>query len=121
MYERIAGIMPIGAGYKEVLIAPLPGGPLTSARATYDSPYGAIGSAWNIEDGVFELKATVAPNTTAKIIIPANTEEQLILDGNTFSDQTKVKLLKKGSGSFELLAQPGTYVFESRLNGTSVD
>ena len=113
MYERVAGIKPIKAGYKEILIAPIPGGPLTSAEASYHSPYGLISSAWKIENGVFKLKATVPPNTSAKIIIPANTAENLLLNGSVFSENANVKLLKKGEKSFELIAQPGEYAFEA--------
>jgi alpha-L-rhamnosidase len=113
MYERIAGIKPIKAGYKEILIAPIPGGPLTSAQAGYKSPYGEISSAWKIENGVFELKATVPPNTTAKIVIPANTEEDLLLDGQPFSENANVKLFKKTENSFELKVQPGKWNFSA--------
>ena len=113
MYERIAGIKPIKAGYKEILIAPIPGGPLTSARASYKSPYGEIRSAWKVENGVFELKATVPPNTTAKIVIPANTEEDLLLDGQPFSENANVKLFKKTENSFELKVQPGKWNFSA--------
>ena len=116
MYEGIAGIRPLKAGYKEIQIAPTPGGPLTSAEASYNSPYGVIKSAWKIEDGVFELKASIPPNTSANISVPANTDEGLILDGNKFSDHAQVKLLKKTEQGFELKVQPGTYVFESNLN-----
>ena len=111
MYERIAGIKPVKPGYKEILISPVPGGPLTSARASYKSPYGEISSAWKVENGVFELKATVPPNTTAKIVIPADTDEDLLLDGQTFSGNNNVKLLKKGENAFELKVQPGTWTF----------
>ncbi len=79
LYERIAGIKPMQPGYKEILIAPLHDGPLTSARASYQSPYGEIGSAWLIENGRFTLEATIPPNTSAKIIIPGNTEDQPLL------------------------------------------
>jgi alpha-L-rhamnosidase len=115
MYERVAGIKPVKAGYKEILIAPIPGGPLTSAEASYDSPYGLVSSAWKIEDGTFMLQATVPPNTSAKIIIPANTDEDLLLNGSQFSENPGIKLLKKGEGTFELMAQPGEYEFEASL------
>ena len=116
MYERIAGIKPTKPGYKEIEIAPLPGGPLTSAEASYNTPYGKVSSAWKIENGVFELKATVPPNTTALIVIPTNTAESLLLNGSVFSDNLEVKLLKKNKGDFELMVQPGSYLFESKLN-----
>jgi alpha-L-rhamnosidase len=115
MYERIAGIKPLNPGYKEILIAPILGGPLTSAEASYNSPYGEVRTAWNIENGKFQLEATVPPNTTAKIIIPANTAESLLLNGSLFSDNTEVELVQKNEDAFELKAQPGTYVFESKL------
>ena len=113
MYERIAGIKPLKAGYKEILIAPIPGGPLTSAQASYKSPYGEINSAWKVKNGVFELKATVPPNTSAKIVIQANTEEDLLLDGQPFSENENVKLLKKTENSFELKVQPGKWNFST--------
>jgi alpha-L-rhamnosidase len=115
MYERIAGIKPLKPGYKEILIAPILGGPLTSAEASYNSPYGEVRTAWNIENGKFQLEATVPPNTTAKIIIPANTAESLLLNSSLFSDNTEVELVQKNEDAFELKAQPGTYVFESKL------
>jgi len=111
MYERIAGIKPIKPGYKEILIAPVPGGPLTSAMANYNSPYGEIVSAWRIEKNRIELKTTVPPNSKAKIVIPANTDETLFLNGKPFSEDENLKLLKKDNMSFELLAQPGTWNF----------
>ncbi len=115
MYERIAGLKPVKPGYKEILIAPLLGGPLTSVEASYNSPYGIVSSAWKIENGMFELKTTVPPNTTAKIVIPGITSESLILDGIDFTDNAQVKLIKKTEKEFELEVQPGRCVFESKL------
>ncbi len=115
MYERVAGVKPIKAGYKEILIAPIPGGPLTSAEASYNSPYGLVSSSWKIENGVFKLKATIPPNTTAKIIIPANTNENLLLNGSLLTGNANIKLLNKGERTFELMAQPGEYEFEVSL------
>lgn len=115
MYERIAGIKPIEPGYKKIEIAPLVGGPLTAAEATYISPYGEIRSAWKTEDGVFELKTTVPSNTKAKVIIPANTNEDLMLNGKPFVETANVKLLKESENAFELRVNPGTYVFKTKL------
>ncbi len=111
MYERVAGIKPIKAGYKEIRIAPMPGGPLTSAEASYDSPYGKVSSSWKVKNGLFELKATVPPNTTAKIVIPANSEDSLLLNGQAFIDTKNVKMLMKDENSIEFIAFPGTYTF----------
>src|SRR5690606_16678553 len=50
MYRTIAGIQPDPdhPGYKHFVVAPKPGGGLTSARATYESKYGTIASAWRL-------------------------------------------------------------------------
>jgi alpha-L-rhamnosidase len=112
MYERIAGIKALKPGYREILIAPITGGPLTSAEATYNSPYGKISSSWKIENETFKLETTIPPNTTAKVVIPANTDENLLLNSNPFSDNLNVKLLQKTESAYELVVQPGTYLFE---------
>nr|WP_319509543.1 glycoside hydrolase family 78 protein [uncultured Draconibacterium sp.] len=115
MYERIAGIKPIGPGYKQIEIAPITGGPLKSAEASYNTPYGLVSSAWKIENRKFELKVTVPSNTTAKIVIPANTADSFILDGIEFTENSDAKLLKKTENNFEVEVHSGNYVFESKL------
>ena len=116
MYERIAGIKPLEAGYKEILIAPLKGGQLSSAKASYESPYGLIQSEWKMENGTFILKTTIPPNTKANVIVPADTTKELMIDGKPFSENSNIKLLEKQDNAFKFEAQPGTYAFQSKLN-----
>jgi alpha-L-rhamnosidase len=49
LYRVVGGIEvdPAEPGYKHVLFQPQPGGGLTTARATLDSPYGLVASAWS--------------------------------------------------------------------------
>ncbi|MCH8980225.1 MAG: family 78 glycoside hydrolase catalytic domain, partial [Armatimonadetes bacterium] len=70
MFETIAGVRPLEPGYKKILIAPEPG-PLTSSTATYDSIRGRIATDWRIENGRFNLKLSVPPNTEALIRLPS--------------------------------------------------
>ena len=63
MYERIAGIAPLEAGYKVIKIAPQPNEPLTSASASLNTPFGKVSSSWEIKDGNFDLEVVVPPNT----------------------------------------------------------
>jgi alpha-L-rhamnosidase len=116
MYERIAGIATIEAGYKKIRIAPIPKAPLTSASGSLNTPYGKVSSSWEIKNDDFELKVVVPPNTTAQIVIPADTEEELRLNGTKFSDTKNAKLLDKGKETFQLEVQPGTYTFQSKIN-----
>tara|TARA_R110002051_G_scaffold318695_1_gene401385 strand:- start:25223 stop:27931 length:2709 start_codon:yes stop_codon:yes gene_type:complete len=115
MYERIAGIAPLEAGYKKIRIAPQPKAPLTSASASYVTPFGKVSSSWKIENKIFYLETTIPPNTTATIIVIGDINEDLLLNGELFKENSSIKLIKKGTNSFELLAQPGTYKFQSKI------
>jgi alpha-L-rhamnosidase len=72
MHECIAGLAPDPAqpGYKHFFIQPAPGGPLTSARAELETPYGKASSAWILKNGTLHLEALVPPNTTATLMLP---------------------------------------------------
>ena len=115
MYEHIAGIKPLEAGYKVIEIAPIPGGPLTSAAASYDSPYGKVSSSWKIENGTLNLEVIIPSNTVAKVRIPANTQSELDVNGVSFKENSNIKLVNTNANSFELLVQPGKYIFLSKL------
>lgn len=115
MYERIAGIAPLEAGYKIIKIAPQPNEPLTSASASLNTPYGKVSSTWEIINDEFQLEIVVPPNTTAKVMIPANTQNELILNDTSFKENSNVKLIKRAIDAFELLVQPGNYTFKSKL------
>jgi len=115
MYERIAGIAPLEAGYKVIEIAPQVRQPLSSASASLHTPYGKVSSSWEIIDNDFKLEVVVPPNTSAKVIIPANTKSELLLDGNVFSDTDNVKLVNTTKDVFELKVQPGAYTFQSKI------
>ena len=115
MYERIAGIAPLEAGYKTIRIAPEARQPLTSAEASVNTPYGKVSSSWKIENNTFYLETMIPPNTTAKVFIPANTSAELLVNGSAIKENKKIKLIKSDGDVFELLVQPGTYKFQSQI------
>ena len=63
--------------YKHLLIAPQPGGKLTSARAELLTQYGSALSGWAIEAGQFRLDVRVPPNTRATVRLPGATLMQV--------------------------------------------
>jgi alpha-L-rhamnosidase len=79
LYRVVAGMDTDSqqAGYKHVLIQPQPGGGLTHARATLDSMYGEITSAWQLSDTDLSLQVRVPPNTRATVRIPADDLDQV--------------------------------------------
>ena len=113
MYERVAGIAPLEAGYKSIKIAPQPRAPLTTASATYYTPYGKVASSWTLEGNLFTLNTTIPPNTTATVIVPGNIEKELLVNGAPLKDNDKTKLTKTSIDSFEIQVQPGSYTFTS--------
>ena len=86
---------------------------LTSASATLNTPYGKVASSWLLKNNKFQLNTTIPPNTTAVITIPANVEEDLLVNGKLFNEDATLKLIKTGKTSFQLWATSGTYNFQS--------
>ena len=73
MHTHIAGIRLTrdSPAYRRFVVAPVPGGDLTWARARLESPYGPIESEWRITSGSrFELQVTVPPGTAAEVRLP---------------------------------------------------
>lgn len=56
---------------EQIVLRPTPVGDLTSARASYEGPYGKIVSSWKRANGKFIYDAEVPPNASAKILLPA--------------------------------------------------
>lgn len=78
LHTHVAGIRmpePEAAGYSRVVIAPQPGGGLTSASAWHDSPHGMIRSAWAVEAGRFSL--TVDVPVEADILLPDGSRHEV--------------------------------------------
>jgi alpha-L-rhamnosidase len=86
MAERVAGLAPDPAvpGYKHFFVRPLPRGPLTSARAELETPYGKAVSAWEKCGNEFVLSVTVPPNTTATIELPAGDVQDVVAGEHEF-------------------------------------
>lgn len=107
MVERIAGLSPDPQqpGYKHFYIQPHPGDPLTWARAEYQTPYGKAVSGWKKTADGLTLEATVPPNTTATLVIPAADTAPTV----TESGRTQ-KLARRGD-RFEIALTPGRYNF----------
>jgi alpha-L-rhamnosidase len=69
MHGTIGGISPLEPGWKKILIAPRPGGTLTSAEVRHASPYGLVQCSWYLDGDKIVVEASVPPNTTARVEI----------------------------------------------------
>ena len=111
MYRVMAGIDVDEAepGFKHILIQPRPGGGITQASATQQTPYGKAASAWTRADGRFELAVEVPPNTWATVRLPQArlgdvSESGKPLGGDGIRDRRQdgdVAVLEVGSGRYQ--------------------
>jgi alpha-L-rhamnosidase len=77
LYTRVAGIEPIDGGYRRFRVAPLPGGGLTSAEGTVETPYGRASSSWTIEGGRFALRVEVPVSTVCEVVLPDRSRHEV--------------------------------------------
>ncbi|GAB3657224.1 glycoside hydrolase family 78 protein [Echinicola sediminis] len=108
MYERIAGISPLEAGYKKIRIAPFPHDPLSSAAASVNTIYGEVKSAWEIIGNELTLHATVPPNTAAKIELPISNVDGLFVNGGFAKDNYTVEV-SESRNELHFEVGPGVY------------
>jgi alpha-L-rhamnosidase len=72
MHRIIGGLTPTEPGYRAVRIAPRPGGGLTWAETSLDTPHGHLAVSWRVTpDGQLHVDATVPEGVTAEIDLPA--------------------------------------------------
>ena len=68
---------PGSVGWERVIIAPVPGGDLTWARGTHESPQGTIAVDWRIEGDRMHLRAEIPSGTTARVVLPDGSEHRI--------------------------------------------
>ena len=113
MFRSMLGIDTDGAGFKKIIMKPEIEKGITWAKGHYDSIHGRIGSDWKWNDGTFEWRVSIPPNTTATIYMPENVAS-LTESGRSIAKAKGVKFLRteKGRAVYEL--QSGQYLFKAR-------
>lgn len=78
MHRTIGGIAPLAPGYDQVLVAPRPGGGITSAKASLETRHGAVSTDWSLDrDGAFALDLTVPAGVSATVRVPGSADQQV--------------------------------------------
>ncbi|MBD5226316.1 MAG: family 78 glycoside hydrolase catalytic domain [Bacteroidales bacterium] len=108
MYRNILGINPDEnhPGYEHFYLCPRPGGGLSWAQGSYDSPRGTIASGWREdENGAMLYTFTVPPNSRATIVLPARSVADVVsADGGKLPD-----FRPSGYGTVKATVGSGTY------------
>jgi alpha-L-rhamnosidase len=69
IHRTIGGIAPLEPGYRRALVAPQPGGGITSADATLDTPLGRLSVHWTAHDsGQLDTIAVDVPDGMTAIL-----------------------------------------------------
>lgn len=113
-YSGLGGIKPAknAVGFREIEIRPSPVGDVTSAKASYLSPYGLISSEWEKKDGTFELSTAIPPNTMAVIYLPAQGNDEITESGKWLTNRKDVEFLRFEKGSALIAVGSGQYIFK---------
>ncbi|WP_460673808.1 family 78 glycoside hydrolase catalytic domain, partial [Larkinella ripae] len=118
LYENLAGIKAGEAGFKSIVMRPVPIGNLNRVNSTYASAYGSIASEWTVSNQQFRWKITVPGNTTALVSIPADNLASVREGNQAAEDAPGVTFLRMedgravfqvGSGSYDFLSAPSDY------------
>ena len=70
MHRTIGGIAPLEPGYRRVRIAPRPGGGLTWATTSLETPHGPVSSRWRLDGDVMSLDVELPPGVIATVSLP---------------------------------------------------
>ena len=78
LHRYVAGLqLRRDPAYRRFRVAPQPGGGLTWAEATHDSPYGRIAVRWDLDGESLTVRVTVPPSTEAEVVLPSGTTRTL--------------------------------------------
>ena len=77
MYAVIGGIRPLAPACRKILFAPEPGGGITSAETTFDTPQGRAECRWQLRGKTLRGEVIVPPRTSAELRLPAQRGKKL--------------------------------------------
>jgi alpha-L-rhamnosidase len=99
-------------GYKHILIQPHPGGGLTWVKASVQSMYGRVASAWERKEQTMMLRVGVPPNTTATVRLPGARLDQVTESGQPLQSSPDVSDARQVDDDAMVNVGSGVYVFE---------
>lgn len=82
LYDTVCGIR--AAGDRHFIIAPLPGGTLAYAKASWQSPYGLVESGWERSSAGTIYRITIPANCTAEIRLPDGSKRTAVTGSHIY-------------------------------------
>lgn len=113
-YRSLLGINSSAPAFKKIVIKPQPAGDLKHAEGSYISPYGKIGSAWEIDGEQFKLNVEIPVNTSAEVWLPLKFGTQITESGKAVSDVNGIVSQRKENGYTVIEVGSGAYAFQAK-------
>lgn len=112
MYRVSAGIETQTPGYRNLLIKPHVTQKMDMSKATFESSYGRVVSGWERKDGKLWLTVEIPANTSAEIMLPADSPDKINLNGLPLTGNRIVTKTTVENGKVVLKTGSGKYLFE---------
>lgn len=77
LHRTVGGLSALEPGYARILIAPRPGGGITSAETALQTPHGRAAVRWEVESGALSAEITVPPETSGLLTWPGRADQEL--------------------------------------------
>jgi alpha-L-rhamnosidase len=115
-YENLAGIRTDkeAVGFKKITMKPSLPDELQFVNASYKSAYGLIKSNWKKNNGVFEWNISIPANTTARVFIPAVSENNVTESGKALNSDD-IKIISWKANVLAIEVPSGDYQFKSTI------
>jgi alpha-L-rhamnosidase len=89
MHRTVGGLAPLEPGYRRILVAPQPGGGLTWAQTSLETPHGRAAVRWVLDGCEMRVEVTVPEGAEAVLRLPGRADE-------TVGPGIHVRLMKEG-------------------------
>ena len=77
LYRRVLGVEAVDGGYRTFRVRPLPGGGISWAKGSVETPYGKISCGWEIRGDEFSLNLSVPAGTKCSLTLPYGETREL--------------------------------------------
>lgn len=113
----LVGVRPLEPGYQRMVIAPQPGD-LDFFDARVPTIRGPVEMRWQRSNGSAELQLTLPANTTAELLLPIGSLDQVSLGGQPWSESPDARRLERLGQPDVLELEGGTYSFRFPVEPT---
>ncbi|KAM5350328.1 hypothetical protein ACJ41O_006833 [Fusarium nematophilum] len=102
LHGVVGGISPHEPGWRVIRVRPVPGGNITSAKVSFEGPYGLVACEWRLEDSKFSMSLRVPPNCSALVTLPSELRKE-------YSGEEETRMVQSGLHDFECVFDAGEW------------